>query len=133
MSLKLLFRVLAALFGWLCLSAHAAEVFVICNSGVQIAAPEIKEVFTGDKQFAGTLKLNPVDNGPLQAAFLSAVLKLDTLRYNMIWTKKSFREGINPPPVKSGDSDVLDFVRKTPGAIGYVSSAPSGVTVIQKF
>ena len=40
---------------------------------------------------------------------------------------------MNPPPVKSGDAEVLDFVRKTPGAVGYVGSAPSGVTVIQKY
>jgi hypothetical protein len=50
-----------------------------------------------------------------------------------VWTKKSFREGINPPPVKSGDTEVADFVKKTPGAVGYVSSQPSGVNVIHKY
>lgn len=131
-SLKHSLRIVAALLGFMSLLAHG-EGFVISNSGIQVTAPEIKEIFTGDKQFAGSVKLNPVDNGPAQAAFLAAVLKMDVTRYNTIWTKKSFREGINPPPVKSGDGEVLDFVRKTPGAVGYVTSTPSGVTVIQKF
>jgi hypothetical protein len=114
-------------------SLAQAEVFVICNSGTQISAGEIKEVFTGDKQFAGSTKLVPIDNGPAQEAFLSSALKMDAGRYNTIWTKKSFREGLVPPAVKSGDTEVLDFVRKSPGAVGYVTSQPSGVTVIQKF
>lgn len=110
-----------------------AEVFVISNSATQIAPGEIKEVFTGDKQFAGSTKLVPVDNGPAQDEFLSSALKMDVSRYNTIWTKKSFREGLNAPPVKSGDNEVVEYVRKTPGAVGYVKSAPSGVTVVQKF
>lgn len=132
MNLKHLLRGLVIVAGCASLWAHA-EIFVICNSGVQLAGPDIKDVFTGEKQFVDKLKLNPVDNGATQTAFLGTVLKMDVVRYNTIWTKKSFREGINPPPVKSGDAEVLDFVRKTPGAVGYVSSAPSGVTVLQKF
>lgn len=119
----------------LCLASlpASADGFVICNSEVQIAAPELKEIFTGEKLFAGGVKLNPVDNASAQAGFLSSFLKLDVIRYNTIWTKKSFREGINPPPVKAGDNEVMAFVRKTPGAVGYVSTTPSGVTVIQKY
>lgn len=113
--------------------AHAADIFVISNSATQIAAGDIKEVFTGEKQFAGSIRLIPVDNGPAQERFLSDVLRMDAAHYNTIWTKKSFREGLNPPSVKSGDSEVLNFVRKTSGAVGYVSSQPSGVNIIRKF
>lgn len=110
-----------------------ADLFVISNSGTQIASGEIKDVFTGEKQIAGATKLVPVDNGPAQEAFLSSALKMESARYNTIWTKKSFREGLTPPSVKSGDNEVLDFVRKTPGAVGYVKSQPSGVNIIQKY
>lgn len=112
--------------------AHA-DLFVIANSGTTISAGDIKDVFTGEKQFAGSTKLIPVDNGPAQEAFLTTVLKIEAARYNTTWTKKSFREGLTPPSVKSGDSDVLDFVKKTPGAVGYVKTQPSGVTVVQKY
>ncbi|MCX7173692.1 MAG: phosphate ABC transporter substrate-binding protein [Proteobacteria bacterium] len=132
MSIKLSSYALAAILGLA--SGHVlADVFVICNSGTQIAAGEIKDVFTGEKQLAGSTKLVPVDNGPAQSAFLASVLKIDAARYGTIWTKKSFREGLTQPAVKSGDGEVLDFVRKTPGAVGYVTSQPSGVNIIQKF
>lgn len=110
-----------------------ADLFVISNSGTPITAGEIKDVFTGEKQIAGSTKLIPVDNGPAQEAFLSSALKMESARYNTIWTKKSFREGLTPPSVKSGDNEVLDFVRKTPGAVGYVKSQPSGVNIVQKY
>lgn len=111
-----------------------ADLFVIANPTAQITAGEIKEVFTGEKQFAGSTKLVPIDNGPAQEVFLDAAMRMDAPRYNTIWTKKSFREGAIPPTVKSGDAAVLEFVRRTPGAVGYVtSSPPSGVIVIRKY
>jgi hypothetical protein len=50
-------------------------------------------------------------------------------KYSSAWTKKSFRDGLTPPAMKSGDAEVIDFVKRNPGAVGYVSSAPSGVNV----
>jgi hypothetical protein len=128
-------RLTAAIMLGGCLAALPAyaELFVISNSGTPVAVGDIKDVFTGEKQFAGSTKLVPVDNGPAQDSFLSQVLRMDAARYNTIWTKKSFREGANPPSVKAGDAEVLDFVRKTPGGVGYVRTAPSGVNVINKY
>jgi hypothetical protein len=114
-------------------SYAAADVYVVAHSSVQISGGDVREVFLGDKQFAGPIKLVPVDNGPQQEQFLSRALKIDGHKYNSTWTKKSFREGLNPPAVKSGDAEVIEFVKRTPGAIGYVGSAPSGVLVVQKF
>ena len=113
--------------------AALAEVVVIANPATQVAATDVEEIFLGEKQFAGSTKLVPVDNGPQQEAFLGKVLKLDSNKYNSKWAKKSFREGLNPPAVKSGDAEVIDYVKRTPGAIGYVASAPAGVTVVQKY
>jgi len=110
-----------------------ADVFVIAHSSVQIGAADVREVFLGNMQFAGGAKLQPVDNGPAQAEFLSKAVKMDPDRYAAAWTKKTFRDGVNAPPVKSGDAEVLEFVKRTPGAVGYVSTAPSGVTVVQKY
>lgn len=111
-----------------------ADVFAIANPGTQVAPGEIKDVFTGEKQVAGSIKLIPVDNASAQEAFLSHALKMESARYKSIWQKKSFREGLVAPAVKSGDTEVLDFVRKTPGAVGYVGgSEPTGVTIIQKY
>lgn len=113
--------------------AALAEVVVIANPATQVAATDVEEIFLGEKQFAGSTKLVPVDNGPQQEAFLGKVLKLDSNKYNSKWAKKSFREGLNPPAVKSGDAEVIEYVKRTPGAVGYVASAPAGVTVVQKY
>ena len=130
MNARLLVGTLFAAAALAAEAAHA-ELFIIANPSTQITPGDIKDVFTGNKQFAGGTKLIPIDNGPVQEAFLAAALKMEASRYNTIWTKKSFREGMIPPTVKSGDTDVLDFVRRTPGAIGYVSSPPpTSVTII---
>ncbi len=109
--------------------AHAADVVVISNSGTTISSGEVKDVFLGEKQFAGGTKLIPVDNAALQESFLSKFMNMAGDKYNSIWTKKSFRDGLTPPSVKSGDAEVIDYVKRTHGAVGYVSSAPSGVNV----
>jgi len=109
--------------------AYAADAIVISNPGTTISAGEVKEIFLGEKQFAGGTKLVPVDNAALQESFLSKFMQMAHDKYNSMWTKKSFRDGLTAPAVKSGDAEVIDFVKRTPGAVGYVSSAPAGVNV----
>lgn len=113
------------------LAACAGE--VIANAGVLLSADEIRDVFLGEKQFAGSLKLIPVDNGSLHSEFLAKVLQTDERKYAARWTRKSFREGLAAPAVKGSDAEVIAFVRSTPGAIGYVSSSSPGVKVLEKF
>ena len=114
--------------------AVAGDVFVICNPGVTLQASEAKDVFIGEKGFAGSVKLVPADNSAAQADFLAKVLKIDAGKYSGIWTKKSFRDGANPPPVKASDGEAVAFVKSTAGACSYVGSAPAaGVTVVGKF
>lgn len=110
-----------------------AELFVVCNSGTTLAADEIFDVFLGGKQFSGGLKLAPVDNAAAQDEFLAKALRMNGAKYSALWTKKSFRDGIRQPPVKGGDAETLEFVRKTPGGVGYVRTSPSGVKVISKY
>lgn len=128
-TLKISFLMSASLFA----SVAIADVFVIANSSVQLTGAEVRDVFVGDKQLAGGVKLIPVDNANAQSQFLAKVMKVDVTKYESIWTKKSFRDGLVPPAMKSGDAEVLEYVKKTAGAVGYVGSAPNGVTVVQKF
>jgi ABC-type phosphate transport system substrate-binding protein len=116
-----------------CANAFAGDVFVIANAGVTLSPDDIRDVFLGDKQLAGSVKLVPMDNSAAQADFLSKVVKVDAAKYTTIWAKKGFRDGINPPPVRSSDAEVVSAVKSTPGAVGYVSKAPSDAKVIQKY
>lgn len=124
---------MASAFALGAVSAAHAEVVVITNSSTQIEAGDVSDIFLGEKQFAGPTKLIPVDNAPLQESFLGKALKLDSGKYNGKWAKKSFRDGLNPPAVKSGDAEVIEYVKRTPGAVGYVGTSPAGVKVIQKY
>lgn len=111
----------------------AADVYVIAHPSAAISQADVRDVFLGDKQFAGATKLMPIDNGAAQEEFLGKALKMESGKYNSTWTKKSFREGLNPPAVKSGDLEVIEFVKRTAGAVGYVRSSPAGVTVVGRY
>ena len=110
-----------------------ADIYVIANPGVQLSADEAREAFVGDKQFANGVKLVPIDNAAAQPEFLSKVLGMDAMRYNALWVKKGFRDGLAAPAVKGTDLEVVAGVRATPGAIGYVTSPPTGVTIVKKY
>ncbi|MDP9044170.1 MAG: phosphate ABC transporter substrate-binding protein [Pseudomonadota bacterium] len=112
---------------------RADEVYVISNGVVAMTPEEVKEVFLGESQFSGAQKLQPVDNAGAQAQFLAHVLNISAPKYSTIWMKKAFRDGLNAPPLKATDVEVLNFVRSHPGAIGYTASEPQGVHVIGRY
>ena len=91
LSLKALVATLAMSGAGLASGLAHADLYAIANSATTISAGDVKDVFTGEKQVAGSTKLVPVDNGATQDAFLSTALKMDSARYKSIWTKKSFR------------------------------------------
>jgi hypothetical protein len=76
----------------------------------------------------------PIDNMAAQAAFLEKALKMDGIKYDTIWAKKSFRDGSNPPATMANDAAVLAFIKRTPGGCGYFTiEPPAGVTVIGEY
>jgi hypothetical protein len=111
--------------------AQAAD--VIAHPSVKLTMSEIRDVFLGEKHFAGDIKLVPVDNAALQPAFLAKVLQTDAQKYAARWLRKSFREGLAPPILKGSDAEVAAFVRATPGAVGYVNKGTAGVRVLEDF
>jgi len=114
-------------------AARAGDLYVVCHPSVTLNPDEIREVFLGEKQFAGSVKLAPVENGSLQAEFQSRVLKVDAARYASVWSKKGFRDGLTPPPVRGSDADVISAIKANPGTIGYVSKPTPEVKIIQKY
>lgn len=111
----------------------AEDLFVISHPGVLLTSENIRDVFLGEKQFADSVKIIPADNNAAQGVFLSKVMKIDHARYNTTWARKGFRDGLTQPAIKSGDAEVINFVKSTPGAVGYVTTEPRGVKVIKKY
>ena len=115
-------------------AATTADLYVVCNANVSLQSSDVRDVFIGEKSFAGSMRLTPADNLAAQALFLERVVKVSADRYTSLWTKKSFRDGANPPPVKASDAETIAYVRQTPGACSYVQTAPpAGVNVVAKF
>jgi hypothetical protein len=111
-----------------------ADIYVITSPGLNLTVNDIRNIYTGEKELAESTKIKPLDNNAAKDEFLKKVLQLDAGKYESLWTKKSFRDGINPPAVRASDAEVIAFVKSTPGAIGYVTGIPpSDVTVLKKF
>lgn len=126
-------RLLACALALAATHAAGADIYLIANPALKLTAEEAKDVFLGEKQLAGSQRIVPLDNASAQAEFVQKVYGMDVGKYQTIWAKKGFRDGLNAPAVKGSDLEVVAAVRSTPGAVGYVTSPPSGVTVIQKY
>ena len=119
-------------------NAFASDVKVIANSSVKadtISAGELKKVFLEEKTSLGDGKhVEPVleKDGPVHAAFLQEYLgisedDLQTYYSTLVFTGKGFM-----PKVLGSDAEVVAYVARTRGAIGYVSDAASveGVKIL---
>ena len=65
--------------------------------------------------------------------FTEEVLNKDLARVESHWQAQVFSGKATPPETLASDQEVIDFVRSTPGAVGYVSANAStdGVKVIR--
>ena len=114
--------------------ATAGDVYVIAHQSVLLSQEEVKDVYLGEKQFAGSLKLVPIDNSAVQGDFLAKAIKIDGSKYAALWTKKGFRGGLAAPLIKTDDAEVINLVKSTRGAVGYISSPPPrGVSELFKY
>jgi hypothetical protein len=115
-------------------SPHVSAGTVISSDDVTLNADDVKQLYNGDMQSKGSTRLTAVDNSAEQANFLAKVMGTDASKYQNHWTKKSFREGLNPPNVSGTDAEVIKFVKQTPGGVGYISgTAPAGVKVVESY
>jgi hypothetical protein len=115
-------------------TAVADDLYVACHADVPLAAADVRDVFLGEKQMLNSIRLVPVDNLAAQAALLEKVLKMDGIKYDTIWAKQSFRDGVNAPVAMANDAAVLAFIKRTPGGCGYFTiEPPAGVTVIGEY
>jgi TonB family protein len=108
-------------------SALAGDVKIIANPSVQansITTAELKGVFLLQrKTLAGSLVAPVLQKGSAHEAFLSQYLErsaeeIETYYQGLVFTGKGFI-----PKQLNSDAEVVSYVAKTQGAIGYVSSS----------
>lgn len=97
----------------------------------QLAAMFLKKV---DAWETGALVI-PIDQperAPVRQTFSREVLGKPPAAVKSYWNQLVFSGRSVPPPEKLSDADVVNFVRSTPSAVGYVSAATptKGVKVL---
>jgi ABC-type phosphate transport system substrate-binding protein len=115
--------------------APAADFAVVANQSVKasaVSAEELRQVFLGSKSSLDDgSPVEPVlaQSGPTHEAFLkSCVGKSDAALRNHLKTLVFTGKGSMPKSFAS-DADIVSYVAKTKGAIGYVASSAAAVAV----
>ena len=119
-------------------TSAAADFKVIANASVStttVTTEDLKAVFLGSKSSLGDSHVSPVleKSGTAHEAFLrDCVGKSDAALNNYYRTLVFTGKGTMPKALAS-DSDVVDYVAKTKGAVGYVAAgtAVTGVKTLQ--
>lgn len=117
--------------------ALAADVKVIANNSVSassVSPSDLQAVFLLDKDSLAGSHVEPVlmKGGPVHEAFLRSYLSKNDSALQAFYRSLVFTGKASMPKELGSDADIVAFVAKTKGAIGYVSSATSteGVKVL---
>jgi hypothetical protein len=86
-------------------------------------------------RWPGGEPIRPVDLGtesPTRRRFSEEVLSRSVVAVKSYWQQMIFSGRAVPPPELESDEEVMRYVGKYPGAIGYISGAtePAGVKVV---
>jgi ABC-type phosphate transport system substrate-binding protein len=110
--------------------AAAASFKVIVNEanpGASLSKDELRAIYLGKStRFANGQKAEPADlvaDAPARDAFSEAVLGKPVSAVQSNWQRLIFSGKGVPPPELANDRDVVAFVRRTAGGVGYVSDA----------
>ena len=110
-------------------NASAQQLRIIANRSVPAAtldAGTVKKIYLGKmKVWDNGMKVAFVrlGDGPLTDAFLKTYVKKNSRTFKRYWKKKVFTGGGNAPLIFERERDLVEYVEKTKGAIGFVSSA----------
>jgi ABC-type phosphate transport system substrate-binding protein len=109
--------------------AFAGDVAVIANRGVPVASltkAQIQDIFTGNlTKWDNGKKITFIvlTGGAAHESFLSDYVGKTPAQFQAYWKKQVFTGAGTAPKSGKDEKEILDFVAKTDGAIGYVPSS----------
>jgi hypothetical protein len=119
-------------------NAWAGGVKIIVNSSVSavtISADDIKSIFLQEKNSLGSSLVEPVllKSGPTHEAFLKRFVGKTDSTLLTLYRSLTFTGRGSMPKALDSDADVIAYVAKTKGAIGYISdsSRAAGVKTLE--
>jgi ABC-type phosphate transport system substrate-binding protein len=101
----------------------------------KLDVPTLEKVYTGkviEVDGIPVTAVNASSGSSVRNRFLQNYLKQDEDRYTAYWTVRRYIGKGASPRELSTSAEVINFVRSTPGAIGYIDEAevPPGVNVL---
>ena len=119
-------RLLPALLLLAALPSARAEPVIIGNPSLSaLDRTTLQRIYTGRVVEVEGQRVTPVDlpsGSPLRDRFLRLYLDQDDDSYTGYWTVRRYVGKGTPPRVLPSTAEVLDFVSRNAGAIGYVDS-----------
>jgi ABC-type phosphate transport system substrate-binding protein len=121
---------LAALAGApLCSADNSYRVIVNPSvKGSQIPRATLSSIFLKQApRWGDGSPVQPVDQSmrsQVRQSFAADVLQKPMVEVQMFWSRR-MATGVTPPPVKQTDEEIVSYVARTPGSIGYVSADAS--------
>ncbi len=105
-----------------------SESAVIVNpaNGSQISKEEIADIYLGKlKRFSNgeaVLAVDHQESADIRTQFLQAVLDKNPTQMKSYWSRLIFTGKGVPPEVMENDAEIVKYVSKNPGAIGYIET-----------
>ncbi|HEV8579016.1 MAG TPA: phosphate ABC transporter substrate-binding protein [Thermoanaerobaculia bacterium] len=138
---RALLFLLLALGASLAARRAAADSFVVivntANSTSAMRTEEVSAFFLKKAEaWPDGTRVSPVDldeRAPSRESFSNQILAKSTAAVKAYWQKMIFSGRAVPPPEKASPEEVVSFVKKYPGGIGYVPAGTplgSGVKVL---
>ncbi len=110
-------------------SAHYKVIVNANNPAAVLMASEVSRIYLGianvwpDRTLV--LAVDQNTGSPVHDAFVREIIGKDSISLSRYWEQAIFSGRAVPPPTLSTDLEIMDFVRRNPGAIGYVSANTS--------
>jgi len=119
-------------------ASAAGGVVVIGDARLaRLDAPMLEKIYLGRVIEVDGIRVTAVNassGSAIRNRFLQTYIRKDDDSYTGYWSVRRY-SGLGVPPRElSGSTEVIDFVKSTPGAIGYIDEAdvPPGVSVLLK-
>lgn len=131
------FRLSLAVALWAVLAAASrATPVAVANRSLaneKLDPAKLKAVFLGRRvswAVGGRVVLAILPDGALADAFLGKATGMDAASFRNYWRRLAMTGGGLPPKTFSSDADLVAFVARTPGAIGFADDADAGSSVV---
>ncbi len=112
-----------------------ADIVLISNNTVitdSVTKDQVKKIFLGDmtKWSEGTsIKFVIMNKSDVHKEFVKQYTRKSTSQFQRYWKHQVFTGKGSIPKSFNTESELIDYVAKTEGAIGYVSSKPTNDSI----